>query len=94
MISITDLAKEKIEEVLQSNPGKYLRLIIQGYGWGGPQLGLALDEPRGSEVPVEVNGLGVLIADKVKGYVDGSVVDYIKSSNGEGFAIRGGGSSC
>jgi len=55
---------------------------------------LALDEPRGSEVPVEVNGLGVLIEDKVKGYVDGSVVDYIKSSNGEGFAIRGGGSSC
>jgi Fe-S cluster assembly iron-binding protein IscA len=55
---------------------------------------LALDEPRGSEVPVEVNGLGVLIADKVKGYVDGSVVDYIKSGKGEGFAIRGGGSSC
>jgi len=32
MISITDLAKEKIEEVLQSNPGKYLRLIIDGFG--------------------------------------------------------------
>lgn len=32
MIGITDLAKEKIEEVLQNNPGKYLRLIIQGYG--------------------------------------------------------------
>lgn len=28
MLSITDLAKEKIKEVLQDNPGKYLRLII------------------------------------------------------------------
>lgn len=28
MLGITDLAKEKIKEVLQNNPDKYLRLII------------------------------------------------------------------
>jgi len=55
---------------------------------------LALDELRDNEVPVEVNGLNVLIADKVKGYVDGSVIDYIQSGNAEGFAIRGSSSSC
>jgi hypothetical protein len=32
MINITDMAKEKIEEVLQKNPGKYLRLIVDGFG--------------------------------------------------------------
>lgn len=32
MISITDLAKDKIQEVLNNNPGKYLRLVIQGFG--------------------------------------------------------------
>jgi len=32
MINITDLAKEKIQEVLKNNPGKYLRLVIQGFG--------------------------------------------------------------
>ena len=32
MIRITDLAREKIEEVLQNNPGKCLRLIMQGFG--------------------------------------------------------------
>lgn len=32
MFSITDLAKEKIKEVLQANPGKYLRVIVAGFG--------------------------------------------------------------
>lgn len=32
MIRITDLAKEKIEGLLQKNPGKYLRLVYQSFG--------------------------------------------------------------
>jgi Fe-S cluster assembly iron-binding protein IscA len=57
-------------------------------------LGLALDEPNGNEVPTKVNGLDVLIADKVKGFADGSTVDYIQSPHGEGFAINNGKSGC
>ncbi len=29
---ITDVAKDKIKEVLERNPGKNLRLMIQGVG--------------------------------------------------------------
>ncbi len=32
MIQITDFAKEKIEALLKKNPGKYLRLVYQGFG--------------------------------------------------------------
>jgi len=32
MVQITDIAKEKLEAVLQSNPGKYLRIVFQGVG--------------------------------------------------------------
>jgi Fe-S cluster assembly iron-binding protein IscA len=32
MVQITDLAKEKIQEVLAQNGGKYLRLYVQGGG--------------------------------------------------------------
>jgi hypothetical protein len=32
MIKISDLAKDKIKEVMQKNPGKFLRVMIQGYG--------------------------------------------------------------
>ena len=32
MIEITDLAKTKLKEVLDSNPGKYVRVMIDGFG--------------------------------------------------------------
>ncbi len=32
MIEITDIARDKIKEVLNNNPGKSLRVIMQGYG--------------------------------------------------------------
>lgn len=32
MIEITDVAKDKLKEVLDSNPGKYLRVVVEGYG--------------------------------------------------------------
>ena len=50
-------------------------------------MGLALDEPNNNELPIQVNGLDVLISDKVKGFADGSLIDYINSPVGEGFTI-------
>jgi hypothetical protein len=32
MIEITDLAKTKLKEVLDGNPGKYIRVIMDGFG--------------------------------------------------------------
>jgi hypothetical protein len=31
-MEITDIARDKIKEVLNSNPGKYLRVAMQGFG--------------------------------------------------------------
>lgn len=55
---------------------------------------MALDEPNGNEAPIQVNGLDVLISEKVKTFADGSLVDYVSSPIGEGFTIRNGNSSC
>jgi Fe-S cluster assembly iron-binding protein IscA len=32
MVEITDVAKDKLKEVLNENPGKYLRIVMQGIG--------------------------------------------------------------
>ncbi len=32
MIEITDVARDKLKEILEKNPGKYLRVAFQGYG--------------------------------------------------------------
>lgn len=57
-------------------------------------MGMALDEPKEDEKPVEVNGIGVLIADFVRPFMDGTTIDYVKNPDGEGFTISGSGGSC
>jgi Fe-S cluster assembly iron-binding protein IscA len=32
IIQITDIAKDKLKEVLDENPGKYIRIVIEGIG--------------------------------------------------------------
>lgn len=32
MIGITDAARDKLKEVLNQNPGKFLRVVVQGAG--------------------------------------------------------------
>lgn len=31
-MKITDLAKEKLQGILQENPGKFLRVVFEGFG--------------------------------------------------------------
>ena len=32
MIEVTDIARDKIKEVLKENPGKYIRVVMEGFG--------------------------------------------------------------
>ncbi|MBN1188848.1 MAG: hypothetical protein JXA46_03775 [Dehalococcoidales bacterium] len=66
MIEISDGVKSKIREILEKNPGKYLRLKVDGDGCAGPYLGLSLDEPDYGEKPVEIDGIEFLISDDVR----------------------------
>ena len=86
MLEITDIARDKINEVLSRNSGKYLRITLEA-GWGGPRVGLALDELKENEETTHVNGIDLLISDKVKPYSDGNKIDYIQATDGEGFVI-------
>ena len=87
MVEITDVARDKLKEVLNKNPGKYLRIVMEGIGWGGPRLGLALDEPNENEDATQINGIDVLISDAVKPFADRNTIDYVNSPYGEGFAV-------
>ena len=86
MLEITDEARDKINEVLSENAGKYLRITIEA-GWGGPRLGLALDELKENEETIQVNSIDLLMSDNVKSSADGNTIDYIQSTEGEGFVI-------
>jgi len=83
-----------MQEVLGKNLGKYVRLYVQGMGWGGPRIGLALDEPKEDEKPVDVNGIGLLIGDTVEPWIDGSTVDYVEDVYRKGFTVTSDRDSC
>ena len=50
-------------------------------------MGLALDEPRENERPMEVNGIDVLIGEEVRPFASGNVLDYVESPAGSGFVL-------
>ena len=87
MLEITDVARDKIKEALSEHSGKYLRIAIEA-GWGGPRLGLALDELKENEETTQVNGIDLLISNEAEPYSDGNTIDYVKSADGEGFVIN------
>ncbi len=50
-------------------------------------MGLALDELKEKEETTRINGIDVLISDEVKPLSEGNTIDYIKSTDGEGFVV-------
>lgn len=42
---------------LEKTKNEVVRIKISGYGWGGPSLGVALDEQREDDVIYELNGV-------------------------------------
>ena len=87
MLTITETASENFKQILAENPGKSLRVVFEGFGWGGPSLGLVLDELKNEEETVEVNGIDLAIAEQVLPYTKGCKIDYISNAHGQGFAI-------
>ena len=87
LLEITDIARDKLNEVLSENSGKYLRVTVEA-GWGGPRLGLALDELSENEETTRVNGIDLLISDEIKPYSDEHRIDYIVTPDGEGFIME------
>ncbi|SDH56703.1 HesB/IscA family protein [Desulfosporosinus hippei] len=91
MVTITELAAQKVKEVLtaQNKENALLRLYLVGMGCGGPNFGMTLDESK-TENDILDEGFGVsMVIDKnLSGYLEGAVIDYIESSSGGGFEIR------
>jgi len=94
-INITSPAKEKLEKAFQESKLTIpaLRVTFAGFGWGGPRLGLALDElENNSDTIIETGGIKVLLDERVKHYLESippTTVDYFESRHGGGFVIQG-----
>jgi iron-sulfur cluster insertion protein len=78
MITITELAKEKIQDILyDEKPGTHIRSFVQGGGCSGFQYGFILDtEKADDDFEIEVGPFKVLIDAVSMQYISGSTLDY------------------
>lgn len=87
-IKVTDLAKDKLKEMLEEKKSdKSLRVFVAGYGWGGPSIGLALEEPKEDDLQVEVDDLNFAVEDGITSMYRLLTVDYSDSWMKRGFSV-------
>ena len=90
MITITESAQNKIQEILaeENNPALKVRAFVQGGGCSGFQYGMSFDEPKGDDARFESEGVAFVVDPASLAYLDGSIVDFDDGLQGKGFEIK------
>ena len=92
MITLTDLARDKVLELLRAEgrPGLALRFGIAGRGPGGFHYRLAFvgpDERSPSDPVVNAGGFEVVVDEASAARVAGTVIDFVEQDGQSGFKI-------
>jgi len=88
VIEASKTAVDEIKKIIekQNADDKAIRINISGFGWGGPQLGLVLDEQRDSDYVEEIDGVTFVAGEDMKHY-DGFNIEYANSFLRKGFVV-------
>jgi len=92
MLTVTDAARTKVLELMQSQgrAGLHLRAAIAGRGPGGFQyrLGFVGDEERAAgDRVIEAGGFNVLVDAESAPNLEGASIDYVEGPQGSGFKV-------
>ena len=90
MITISDLAADKIKEILKAEgvPNHGLRVSAAGGGCCGPSYEIMIDDKAGDDdTVVEKNGAKLFIDMATARNIAGAELGFISDERGEGFVI-------
>ena len=93
-IEVTEKAKTELSSVMSEHADKSIRLYIQGAGWGGPRLGMALDEPTENDATINSGGIDFIYSKDDEPHISNSIIDFEDSYMGKGFTVRNATSTC
>ena len=91
MISITELAAEKVQEISKSEglDGQGSRLRVIGGGCAGFQYDLYFEEaPTDLDERFESNGVQLFVDPLSYQYLDETEIDYVEGLHGSGFKFN------
>ena len=104
MITVSDLASEKLKEVLveEGEPDAALRIVIMPGPQGGAQYMLTLEqEVKGNDTVVHANGVRIVVDSESVPLLEGTEIDYVEGLmrsgfviNNPNFMVEGGGCAC
>jgi len=88
IIEATKTAVEEIKKIIEKQDAKdkAIRVNVSGFGWGGPQLGLVLDEQNKNDYSQDIDGVTFLAGDDLK-HFEGFKIDYTNSFLRKGFVV-------
>lgn len=89
MLTITDIADEKLKDLIAKQDGDVsLRLAVVGGGCSGFEYDMGFDHPRDNdEVQETATGVRVIIDPLSYRYLDGITVDFVETLQGAGFTF-------
>lgn len=91
MITITESAKGKIQDILleENNPKIKLRMFVQGGGCSGFNYGFTLDEERNEDdFEIPTGETSILVDAMSMQYIQGATVDFEETLMGSNFKIQ------
>lgn len=90
MITISELAVEKLEEMLaaEENPQLFLRVGVKEGGCSGFSYGMGFDDEQNEDDTVlDIQGMKVAVDAESAKYLRGLVIDYKETAMSGGFTI-------
>lgn len=91
-MNITDQARDLLKQVFKEENANNIRIFFEGYGWGEPRIGLALDEPEADDIIVTINEITVAIDPIIEPNIEGLTLD--RSGDGKGISLIGNTGAC
>lgn len=86
-IHLDEAAKNALINSLKEQNKSAVRLTIAGFGWGGPNLSVVLDEQKEDDVLVNVDGIDFVANEDEEFVFEDCTVSYKKTFFGETFKV-------
>lgn len=86
-ITFDNETKDALLEGLSKENKPAVRLAIAGFGWGGPNLSVVLDEQKSDDIAETVDGITFVVNEDEEYIFEDCIVAYKKTFFGKTFRV-------
>ena len=90
MLKLTESAMEELRNVKETKRADeiFVRVFVKGFGWGGPMLGITLDELKENDYSQDFEYGKLVVDEELMDMFKGFEIDFQKSWISKGCVVR------